>query len=81
MCSQLDFGKKLPSFFYLQKGTTSSHDGKMKPNLFWMRGNRRIAMTNNDAEKKNKRSSKRRCARNTSMHYGSLARRRWGQTI
>jgi hypothetical protein len=34
-----------------------------QPNLFWTRGNRCIAMTNNGAEKKNKRSSNRRCAK------------------
>ncbi|ONM35720.1 hypothetical protein ZEAMMB73_Zm00001d042537 [Zea mays] len=61
--AELDFGKKLPSFFFIQKRMAFSDDGKMKPNLFRTRGNRRIAMTNNGAEKKNKRSSNGRCAK------------------
>ncbi|PWZ13779.1 Phenylalanine ammonia-lyase [Zea mays] len=61
--AKLDFGKKLPSFFFIQKRMAFSDDGKMKPNLFRTRGNRRIAMTNNGAEKKNKRSSNGRCAK------------------
>uniref|UniRef100_A0A804PE71 Uncharacterized protein n=1 Tax=Zea mays TaxID=4577 RepID=A0A804PE71_MAIZE len=60
---RLDFGKKLPSFFFIQKRMAFSDDGKMKPNLFRTRGNRCIAMTNNGVEKKNKRSSNRRCAK------------------
>uniref|UniRef100_A0A804N546 AP complex mu/sigma subunit domain-containing protein n=3 Tax=Zea mays TaxID=4577 RepID=A0A804N546_MAIZE len=61
--AELDFGKKLPSFFFIQKRMAFSDDGKMKPNLLGTRGNRRIAMTNNGAEKKNKRSSNGRCAK------------------
>ncbi|PWZ43988.1 hypothetical protein Zm00014a_002334 [Zea mays] len=78
---ELHFGfwEKLPSFFFIQKRMAFSDDGKMKPNLFRTRGNRRIAMTNNGAEKKNKRSSNGRCAkviiRSWSWPHGLMAER------
>jgi hypothetical protein len=45
-----------------------------QPNLFRTRGNRRIAMTNNGAEKKNKRSSNGRCAK-----VGAIEQSEWSR--